>query len=382
MKPRALSTLMVPNRFCMPTTGSAPRVTEILAGLAVDIERVVAGGEDVGRVVAGARVQGRRVEGRRGVHVERVAAAAAVDRERRQDRTDRSTWWRCRSRRRCPVARPSSLLSVQVWPVASFSSWKIEVGEAGWVRDRDRALDARHRAGAAGRADVDGGQGVAGDIDRLVVGDDVDRAAVIGAGGDVEHAEEAGVVDVDRIDAALAVDVGDDEVGGAVDADVVIAVGAERVLGVQGQRADVVVVGQAAERTAASDGRGGDGVVVVEVGATESSRVTTSCEARAAVDDHRAGQVVEAAGLARVAEIDEVLVGAAVDRGRGAGLGVVDVVGDARRAEGAAVDVEGRHAERRTRSGRPRGQPLQRERWDYPRDYRAWRSSESCRQCR
>ena len=41
----------------------------------------------------------------------------------------------------------------------------------------------------------------------------------------------AGVVDVDRVDAALAVDVGRDEVGGAVDVDDVIAVGAERVFG-------------------------------------------------------------------------------------------------------------------------------------------------------
>ena len=51
----------------------------------------------------------------------------------------------------------------------------------------------------------------------------------------------ARVVDVDRIDAALAVDICDDEVGCAVDADVIVAVGPERVLGVQGQRADVVV---------------------------------------------------------------------------------------------------------------------------------------------
>ena len=77
------------------------------------------------------------------------------------------------------------------------------------------------------RADVDGGQGVAGDVDRLVVGDDIDRAAVIGAGDDVEHAEKASVVDVDRVDAALAVDVGDDEVGRAVDCDVIVAIGAE-----------------------------------------------------------------------------------------------------------------------------------------------------------
>ena len=58
-----------------------PSVTESCAGLTVDIERVVAGGEDVGRVVAGAGVQGRREERRRGVHGERVAAAAGVDRQ-------------------------------------------------------------------------------------------------------------------------------------------------------------------------------------------------------------------------------------------------------------------------------------------------------------
>ena len=48
--------------------------------------------------------------------------------------------------------------------------------------------------------------GAANDIDRLVIGEHVDRAAVVGAGGDVEHATDAGVVDVDRVDAALAVD--------------------------------------------------------------------------------------------------------------------------------------------------------------------------------
>ena len=85
MKPRALSTLIVPVRFCMPTTGvAAPSVTVSCPSWPWMLSVLVAGGEHVDRVVAGAGVEGRRVERRRVVHDERVAAAAAVDRERRE----------------------------------------------------------------------------------------------------------------------------------------------------------------------------------------------------------------------------------------------------------------------------------------------------------
>ena len=45
---------------------------------------------------------------------------------------------------------------------------------------------------------------------------------VMVAGEDIERAAGAGAVDVDRIDAALAVDVGGDAIGRAVDVDVLL----------------------------------------------------------------------------------------------------------------------------------------------------------------
>ena len=61
--------------------GAAAEVDRVGTVLAVDVQRVVAGGEHVGVVVARARVEGCRVEARRVIHDERVAAAAAVDRQ-------------------------------------------------------------------------------------------------------------------------------------------------------------------------------------------------------------------------------------------------------------------------------------------------------------
>ncbi len=57
LKPRAFVTLMVPLRSCMPTPASPPSVTVSSSILAVDVERVGAGGEHVDRVVAGAGVE-------------------------------------------------------------------------------------------------------------------------------------------------------------------------------------------------------------------------------------------------------------------------------------------------------------------------------------
>ncbi len=65
--------------------------------------------------------------------------------------------------------------------------------------------------------------------------------------------------------AALAVDVGRDGSGRAVDVDRVVAVGAEVVLGVQGQRADVATVGEATE-----SGR----LTVVEVTISTAERIS------------------------------------------------------------------------------------------------------------
>ena len=127
MKPRALSTLIVPNKFCMPATGSAPERDRVLAGLAVDVERVVAGGEDVDRVVARAGVEAS--SGRRPIVLFTMNVLPPLPRIDRQ-RRDRSrgivaSWWRFRCTRDAARRTPSSLSSVQVWPVVSFSSWKV-----------------------------------------------------------------------------------------------------------------------------------------------------------------------------------------------------------------------------------------------------------------
>ena len=171
MKPRALSTLIVPIKFCMPATGSAAQRDRVLSGLAVDIERVVAGGEDIDRVVAGAGVEGRRVERRRVVHDERVAAAAGVDRERRK--VERIVG-RGGASGHGDAARGNAVVVVERPGLAGrvVLVVEIEVREARRIGDRDRALDICHRAGAAGRADVDrGDSGIRDDIDRLVIGE-------------------------------------------------------------------------------------------------------------------------------------------------------------------------------------------------------------------
>src|SRR5206468_37944 len=107
------------------------------------------------------------------------------------------------------------------------------------------------------RADVDETVGVERDVDRLVGGDHVHRAAVNTAGGHVERCEKARAVDVDRIGAALAENVGGDEGGCAVDIDRVIAVDAQGVFGKQGECADDVGTDGQAAKPKPRDRRGG-----------------------------------------------------------------------------------------------------------------------------
>ena len=92
--------------------------------LAIDVQCVIAGRVDMGVVVARPRVEGCRVEARRVIDDEGVAPAAAV-----YGQLGEIDW--IVGGRGLPVTAtlpakvPSSLSSVQVWPVVSFSSWKL-----------------------------------------------------------------------------------------------------------------------------------------------------------------------------------------------------------------------------------------------------------------
>ncbi len=98
-------------------------------------------------------------------------------------------------------------------------------------------MDIRHRAWAAGGADVDRADsreaGQADNIDGLVVGEHIDRGRVdsVIAGRDKEPGTRAGAVDVDGIGSCLAGHTGADAVGRVIHVDDVAALAGVEVQG-------------------------------------------------------------------------------------------------------------------------------------------------------